>query len=273
MDKVGSDEILILSNSFDEMRQRLAASLESIKEQNLQLESRVALRTQQIRESRQKIQTLLRKVIYSQEEERLRIARDLHDTILQDISAFLIQLDICRMQPELITVQKIDHMKDVAVKIIDTLHTVIKDLRPSVNDDLGLEAAIVSMLEKRLKGRGIEFYLDIKGAIYKRLPPETEIALYRIVQECIVNIERHASASNVFVTINADSSDLEIIIEDDGIGFDLTGLTEYPLKDGRGLGTIGMRERAALIDGEVNIMSRPGEGTRVCIKVPINKEE
>lgn len=271
--RVGSDEIFLLSKSFDEMRDRLARSLESIKEQNVELENRVALRTQQIRDSRLKIQTLLKKIMYSQEEERLRIARDLHDTILQDISAFLIKLDVCRMQPEKINVEQIDNMRNVAVKIIDTLHTVIKDLRPSVIDDLGLEAATVSMLEKRLNEKGINFFLDIKRPIQSRLPADMEIALYRIIQECIINIERHSQAQNVFVVIDAKADSIDIIIEDDGVGFDLSELMSYPVKDGRGLGIIGMKERAALINGQVNILSKPGEGTRICINAPLTKED
>lgn len=138
----GSDELLELSSSFEDMRQKLADSLESIRQQNADLEIRVTQRTQQIREGRRKIRFLLKKVISSQEDERRRVARDLHDTILQDVSAFLIQLDICKMRPRQISVEKIDMMRQIVTRTIDNIHTMIKDLRPSPVDDLGANASI-----------------------------------------------------------------------------------------------------------------------------------
>lgn len=109
----------------------------------------------QFQESRQKIEHLLKKVITSQEDERKRVARGLHDTILQDTSAFLIKLDICRAHPELITVEKIDEMRKIALETIDNIHIVMKDLRPSILDDLGLDPAIMRLLETHLQGKGI----------------------------------------------------------------------------------------------------------------------
>ena len=266
---VGSDEILKLSTSFDEMRGRLAESLEKIRIQNVELESRVATRTQEIRESRKRVRHLLKKVISSQEEERRRIARELHDTILQDTSAFLIQLDICRLHPQLISVEKIDEMKGIAIVIIDGIHRVIEDLRPSLLDDLGIDAAIMWLLNKHLSAKGINFYLDFKSPLTRRLPQEVEILVFRILQEALVNIARHARAENVFNTSDVNKSHLTITIEDDGTGFDIDALMGLPVETGRGLGLMGMKERAKLLGGHLMIYSRPGEGTRVCIEVPL----
>jgi signal transduction histidine kinase len=266
---VGSDEILKLSTSFDDMRGRLAESLEKIRIQNVELENRVAMRTREIRESRKRVRHLLKKVISSQEEERRRIARELHDTILQDTSAFLIQLDICRLHPELVSVEKIDEMKGITIVIIDGIHRVIEDLRPSLLDDLGIDAAIMWLLNKHLSAKGINFYLDFKSPLTRRLPQEVEILVFRILQETLVNIARHARAENVFITSEVNETSLTITIEDDGTGFDIDALMGLPVETGRGLGLMGMKERAKLLGGHLMIYSRPGEGTRVCIEVPL----
>lgn len=266
---VGKDEILTLSKNFDDMRLRLAESLERIRTQNLELERRVELRTQEIRQSREKVEQLLQKIISSQEDERRRVARDLHDTILQDISAFLIQLDVCKLQPELITAGKIDEMRDIAVKAIDSIHAVIKDLRPTVLDDLGINAAIHWLLAKHLARRGINYYFDLESPLTRRLPHKIEITVFRILQEVLINIARHSRAQNVFVTVDADDANLEITIEDDGEGFDVHDMLSLPSDNGRGLGIMGMKERAMLIGGKMRIYSSPGEGTKVCLRVPV----
>ncbi len=269
---LGSDEILQLSKSFDDMRTKLAESLENIKTQNLELENRVAVRTQQIRESGQKIEHLLKKVITSQEDERRRIARDLHDTILQDTSAFLIKLDICRVHPEQITVEKIDEMRKIALETIDNIHTVIKDLRPTILDDLGLDAAITWLLATHLQEKGIHYYLDIESPLRKRLPPAVEITLFRILQEAIINTSRHANAENVFVVLDARETAIHITVEDDGDGFDVDALMGRPIENAKGLGIIGMKERASLLDGRLMVYSMPGEGTRVCMEIPLTEQ-
>ncbi len=270
---LGSDEILKLSRSLDDMRKKLSESLERIKTHNVELENRVAKRTREIREGRQKVEQLLKKIISSQEDERRRIARGLHDTILQDISAALIKMDICRMQPEIVTVEKIDEMREITMNIIDSIHIVIKDLRPSILDDLGIDAALMWLLTTHLKEKGITYFLDIESPIKRRLPPEVEITLFRILQEAIINIARHANAKNVFVTLDAGDFYLLIIIEDDGDGFTIDELMSHPIEGGRGLGIIGMKERALLIDGILQIYSLPGQGTKVCMQIPLKAEE
>jgi len=268
---LGSDEILTLSKSFDDMRAKLSESLESIKTQNQELENRVAKRTQQIREKREKIEDLLKKIISSQEDERRRIARDLHDTILQDTAAFLIKLDICKLQPDRITVEKIDETRNIALATIDNIHHVINDLRPSIIDDLGIEAAIKWLLDRHLGAKGITYYLDIESPIKKRLPAQLEITLFRILQESIINIARHADARSVFITLDAGDHNLLIIVEDDGVGFDVDELMKHPIVDSRGLGILGMKERASLIDGILQIHSASGEGTRMCLQIPMKE--
>ena len=267
------DEIGTLARSFDNMRIKLYESLESIHRHNIELENRVLERTQQIRQSRQKVESLLKKLLSSQEDERKRIARELHDDILQDISAFLIKLDICKMYPEKITTEKIDEMRMIALKTIDGIHNVIQNLRPTILDDLGLEAGIKWLLDKHLGERGIHYYLTIKAEPNKRFDPRVEIALFRILQESIVNIARHSEAGNVFVILKTEKDSVVVDIEDDGEGFDVHSVLRHTSDGGRGLGLLGMKERASLLDGKLQVCSSPGSGTKVSLRIPLKPLE
>ncbi len=264
-----SDEIGILAHSFETMRIKLAESLESIQRHNIELEHRVLERTQQIRQSRQKVASLLKKVISSQEEERKRIARGLHDDILQDLSAFLIKLEICRLYPDQINAAKIEEMRSIALRTIDGIHNVIQDMRPSILDDLGLGAAVKWLVDRHLGEKGIRYYLTIEAETDERFNPRLEITLFRIIQEAVINIARHAEAENVFVMLKVRENAVFFEIEDDGEGFDAHSMLRYTADSGRGLGLMGMKERASLIDGKLEICSEPGSGTRMCLKVPL----
>lgn len=270
---LGSDEILKLSSSFDDMRKRLAESLESIQSYNAELEHRVAVRTEQIRKSQQRVEHLLKKVISSEEEERKRIARGLHDEILQDLSAFLIKLDICRLDPGRVNAEKIDDMKSIIVKTLDDIHNVIQNMRPLILDDFGLEAAIVWLLDKHLGAKGIDYYIGVDKFTKKRFAARVEITLFRIAQEAIINIARHADAKNVLIALTADERWVSVCIEDDGRGFDAHEILKHPVESRRGLGILGMMERASLTDGKLLVHSVPGEGTRISVRVPLNPVE
>ncbi len=270
---LGSNEILALSKSFDVMRHKLAESLERVRTHNIELENRVAARTQEIKEGREKIEQILKKNISSQEDERKRIARGLHDTILQDLSAILIRMDTVRLHDELLNIAAIDEIMVIMMNTIDNIYAVIKDLRPSILDDLGVEASIDWLLNKHLKEKGIKYYVVNKFPIKRRFLPEIETALFRILQESIINIVRHSNAKNVFVTLEGSESHLLICMEDDGEGFDIQDLKRHPVEDGRGLGILGMEERVLLIDGEFQLKSEPGNGTKICIRIPLKTQE
>ena len=263
------DEIGILAKSFDTMRMKLSESLESIQRHNIELEHRVQERTQQIRLSRQKVESLLKKIISSQEEERKRIARGLHDEILQDLSAFLIKLDICKLYPEQFTTEKLEEMRGIAIKSLDDIHHVIQNLRPSVLDDLGLGAAVKWLLDRNLSEKGIQYYLTIDAGMDGRFDPRVEITLFRIIQEAIINIARHAKAENVIVVLRTQDHSVFVDIEDDGEGFDVHSMLRYTSDGGRGLGLLGMKERTSLLDGKLEVCSAPGSGTKISVRVPL----
>lgn len=272
----GSDEIGILSRSFETMRLKLVESMKRIREHAQELENRVRERTRQIKESQNRAEYLLKKVITSQEDERKRIARHLHDDTLQDLSAALMQIDMCGMHPGEIPKEKIGKVREIVLKSWEGVISVIQNMRPTLLDDLGLIAAIKSLLEKHLGEQGINYFMNTEAMPDARFRPEVETTLFRIVQEAIMNIARHAKAKNVFILFKTDDTSASIDIEDDGAGFDLTAFTNvaaHDLKDRRGLGLVGMKERALQLGGRMNICSQPGVGTKIVLTVPLNPAE
>ncbi len=268
----GRDEIGQLSSSFEVMRVRLADSLDDLQKYNVALEHLVMERTREISDSRLKIKELLKKVITSQEDERKRIARELHDVIMQDLAATLIKVDICRQYPESISVSKIDEIKQIIDKNLDNVYRIIKNLRPAILDDLGFEAAVRWLCDHHLEANGIHCYINVYNTISDiALTPQDEIGLFRIIQEAIINIAKHAGAENIFVLLEIRQNNLIIEIEDDGCGFDLhEAVLEHD--SARGLGLLGMKERASFFAWDLKMCSAPGEGTRINLKVPLTKE-
>jgi signal transduction histidine kinase len=202
---------------------------------------------------------LLRKVIAAQEDERKRLARELHDETLQQLTALGIQLDL--MDPS----QKSIDARRLVRRMADDLHRVIYDLRPSILDDLGLLPAILWCAE-RLTARGIAVQFEFPET-WIDLGPEARITVYRVVQEALMNIERHARAETVLIACTLTDALLSIEVEDDGIGFDPAEM-QQPRENGQGLGLLGMRERLALLGGTCTVDSQRGQGTRVVIRVP-----
>ena len=270
----GNDEIGVLSQSFETMRIKLVESMERITKHAQELETRVRERTRQINESQQRVAGLLKKVISTQEDERKRIARELHDDALQELSAALMRVDMCKLHPEQITMEKVNTIRNILGKTFESIIYIIQNLRPTLLDDLGLSAAIQSLLDMHLGERGINYIMNAESVKERRFRPEVEITLFRIIQEAVVNIAHHAKAENVFVLFKIDSNSqvLKVKIEDDGEGFLLNSLYAagaHDTKDPRGLGLLGMRERVSLIRGTMDIFSMPGIGTRIEISIPL----
>lgn len=203
---------------------------------------------------------LLRKVIAAQEEERKRLARELHDETLQQLTALGMQLDLMPAP------RRPAEARRLVDRMIDDLHRVIYDLRPSILDDLGLLPAIHWYAE-RLAARGVAVQFEFPEAP-PDLTPEARITVYRVVQEALSNIERHAKAETVLVACNVSANELTIEIEDDGTGFDPEEMRQ-PRENGQGLGLLGMRERLSLLGGTCSVESQPGQGTRVLIRLPL----
>jgi signal transduction histidine kinase len=208
-------------------------------------------------------------VIAAQEDERKRIARELHDSTSQSLTSLRIGLralsDRCA-EPDIR--RQAEELRAIAGHTLDDVHSLALHLRPSVLDDLGLPAA----LERHIADCRRRYDLDIDLAItglHNRLPPDVETALYRIVQEALTNVVRHAEAQTASVLIERHGSTLRAIIEDDGRGFDPGVVSQL---DGH-LGLYSIRERAELLGGSLTIETEPGHGASLFVEIPLTVEE
>ena len=253
------DEIGRLAAAFNDMGQRL----QSEEAQNRTL-------TRDLRRLAFERLELLKRLITAQEEERRRVARDLHDGLGQDLAGLAFRLEIVERlgadRPE----QARAHIRQLRAQIAETtnrVYDIILALRPSMLDDLGLAPALHAQAERVLKDTGVKFEMEASG-LARRLPPEIETALFRTFQEALYNVARHARARHVRLWLAAPDGQFEGEIVDDGCGFDI-GNVRPNENSPRGLGLLGMQERVTQCGGVLEIFSWPGAGTRVSIRIPL----
>jgi len=226
-----------------------------------------------LEDARKRYQTLLRQAITIQEEERKRIARELHDETSQQLTALALNLQALTEMMEMEHVQDTEikamlkRIHNIAVQASAEVARLIKELRPTLLDTLGLPAAIRNLAETNLTSRGINITTEFKGMEHRRLSPEAELTLFRVAQETMSNIVRHAEAKNAMIRLECNSDECILSIEDDGKGFNVSEITRIE-KDGRGAGLFGVRERMAAVGGKAYIESQPGKGARAIAKVP-----
>lgn len=210
----------------------------------------------------------LRKVITAQEEERRRIARELHDDTAQSLAAVGVAIEAALEEmPDTPARARLEQLKGHVNGSLSELHRVIYDLRPSVLDDLGLAAAVRWLADEYSRRTGVAIKVETCD-LEERLPPDIETAVFRVVQESLSNIERHAAADAALVQISREGAVLSVEIEDDGKGFEPEAVSVTP-ESARGLGLQGMRERVELLGGTFAITASPGCGTRVAVTVPV----
>ncbi len=210
---------------------------------------------------------LFKKAINAQEDERKRIARELHDETSQSLTAMLYAAEEALEMKNIAAIRKkIGAMRELAQHTLDGVHKLIFDLRPSMLDHLGLAPAIRWLAKSRLEARGVRVVIQEKGEI-GRLPAEIETALFRVVQEAITNIAKHSAARNVVIQYECRGDKVHVRVEDDGVGFNVADIEISP-DTPRGLGLIGMQERLELLGGEMYVHSSPGSGTAIEIIVP-----
>lgn len=199
----------------------------------------------------------------AQEEERARVARDLHDQVNQSLTGVLLRLEAARAvaPPELEA--EIAETSALAHRAMDELLTVARQLRPSALDDLGLKAAIAGQVEQ-LDRSGFELSFESEGELGD-LDPDTQLVIYRVSQEAIGNAIRHSEGKRIAVSLKRSADRVDLSVTDDGRGFSFAEATT-------GLGLGGMRERALLVGGELTTESRPGSGITVRLTVPVRYE-
>jgi PAS domain S-box-containing protein len=212
---------------------------------------------------------LLSRLATIQEDERRRIARELHDEAGQQLTALSLGLKALRGRPEAGPLAAdLAQLQELAELLGHSAHHLAWKLRPAALDDLGLEKALRDSFERwsDRAGVAVDFHCAL-GA--ERLPPDLETHLYRITLEALTNVRRHALATHVSVVLERRPDHLLAIIEDDGLGFHPEAMRKAASAEHR-LGLFGMQERAALMGGTLQIESSPGQGTSIFVRVPLN---
>jgi PAS domain S-box-containing protein len=213
---------------------------------------------------------LLRRVVTAQEDERRRVARDLHDNIGQLLTALSLGLKSVEEAGPLppAAIAPLELVRRVTKELSRAVRNLVLNLRPVALDDLGLQAALGQLLSDwsaQQPGIAIDFQAD--ALVAARLPPEVETAIYRVVQEALTNVFQHAHARRVRVVMEWQEGLVTAMVQDDGVGFDPQAAADSATD--KRLGLIGMRERAALAGGSLQIVSRPGGGTTVIARFPV----
>jgi len=250
---------------------------------NEELEVRVEARTQELADTNRILSVeveerralaqiraeLLQRLVTLQEDERKRIARDLHDQLGQQLTALRLKLMALRTDPELGPEQaaRAERLQEIATQIDSSVTFIAGQLRPSALDDLGLQEAL-KMYALEWSQR-FDVPLDYHSNVFlkQRLTPEVETHLYRIAQEALNNVVKHANATEVAVVLEKSETGVTLVIEDNGDGFDPK--TKQTLDPGHGFGLIGMTERSNLIGAHLEIESRAGRGTTIYVRVEI----
>jgi signal transduction histidine kinase len=211
---------------------------------------------------------LLERVMAVQEEERKRIALELHDQTGQPLTSLIITLGVLAEVTSMREVKAhVQDLRSLASRILQDVHDLALELRPSVLDDLGLLAALRHLHKEYQDRFRLPVDFQVLGLDGERLPSEVEIALYRIVQEALTNIARHAEAQSISVLLERRGALLKLIVEDDGHGFDVTSTMSAHSR--KRLGLYGMRERASLLGGTLTIESSSESGTAVFVEIPL----
>lgn len=219
---------------------------------------------------RENMQFYIAEITKAQEEERKRIARELHDETAQDLATLLLNFDAIIESKERLpqtTIHSIDQLRETAESIMEGVRRFSHELRPAILDQMGLLPAIEWLVDDINVSYGIDARMKVIGT-ERRFSPEVELVLFRIVQEAFRNVQKHAQASKIEVVVEFKEGKMRMSIFDNGTGFDVGGgLAELP-RAGK-LGLIGMDERARLLGGNLRIKSEPGKGTTIEIEAPV----
>ncbi|WP_003541756.1 sensor histidine kinase [Desulfotomaculum nigrificans] len=207
-------------------------------------------------------------IIRAQEEERKRVAREIHDGPAQSMANIVMRAEFClkllEMNPGMVKGELIS-LQQLVRQSLNDVRKIIFDLRPMVLDDLGLFPAIKRYVEEYKNQFNINVELVLLGS-ERRFETSLEVAVFRIIQEALTNIRKHAKAQHVVIKLELITTRINVYIKDNGCGFDID--TTKPKSDGSGYGLVGMRERIQLLKGAMTISSAPGKGTEISFWIP-----
>jgi PAS domain S-box-containing protein len=257
-----------LLRAQDELEQRVRDRTAELASTNRELAAEV----QERRAAEAQVKALFRRLVTVQEEERRRIARDLHDQLGQPMTVLRMELDALASRsadPSSFTSQAA-RMRGIAEELDRNIDFLTWDLRPAALDHLGLAAALAKLVNGWSERFGIAAEFGASWPERCRLPPEAEANLYRLTQEALHNIAKHAAARHVSLLLEHRADQAVLIIEDDGRGFVVDDVSTEPARGG--LGLVSMRERATLVGGEFHIESAPGQGTSIYVRIAMTRE-
>ncbi len=232
---------------------------------------------ERLRRARERLRKLARQNLVAEEQERRRIARELHDETSQTLSGIALQLQALVEMAEISGNQDAEFtvglkkVQSLTVQVHSEVSRLIADLHPALLDTLGLIPAVRQHAEARLHHLGINVSVEIKGRD-RRLPSDVEAALFRFVQGAIGNIAQHSKAKNAVIVLEYQPNELLLHISDDGQGFDVSKITDVE-ESGRGRGLFSMRERIGFLGGTSGVESQPGKGTAVWARVAIDRSD
>lgn len=245
------DVRVVLGEISDERFDRLAGAFNQMLEQ--------------LAQAAREMQQLSRQILQAQEDERYRLARDLHDEAAQSLTSLLVHIRLLERASNPAEAQRhVQELRELTARALEDVRRVALDLRPTILDDLGLAAALEWRVDEFNKQDGMRAAISVER-MEQRLPRDTELVLYRVGQEALSNVGRHAAACEVNVALRREDGWCILQVADNGVGFDPAHINT---RDGHGLGLVGMRERVAMIGGELEVASRPGAGARITARVP-----
>jgi len=218
-----------------------------------------------IQHQQQDLRVLAGRLMTAQDEERRRIARDLHDDLSQKLA--YLAMDIGKLTSKAVEQELKEDLRPLqarAVEVADSVRRISHQLHPSVLDDIGLEAALEQYCDEFAERSGIAAHFTSQN-VPNSLPREVASSLYHIFQECLRNVSKHSQARSVFVTLEGANNLLRLSVRDEGVG-----LAPDRLERGASIGLVGMKERAHLVNGSVSIQSKIGQGTEVTVEVPVH---
>jgi signal transduction histidine kinase len=261
------DEITRLNNELINLQRQLA-------KQNVELEKKVKRRTAKLEESEKRSRHLTFQLLSAQEEERQRLSRELHDELGQSLMVLKLQLKTLARElgsEEATGKNAFDQLSTSVDEIIESVRRLSWDLSPSILEDLGLMAALHNLfarVEEHYQLTGFTVEMDDLDPLFS---PEARINIYRVFQESLTNIAKHAHPIRVTVRARREDGQVAFAIEDDGVGFDMQAIRRlYQRK--RGMGLAAMEERVRLLGGTFHIESQPGRGTRINFTLPLSAE-
>lgn len=265
------DQVVGVSNIIRDIseRKRVLALLQQAHEE---LEMRIRDRTAELSTANDSLRELSSRLIQVQEEERSRIARDLHDEIGQLLTALKIDLQqVQRSEAGKALPGSLTDSLELVDRLLAQVRTLALDLRPSLLDDLGLVPALRWYANRQAKRNGWILSLSVEG-MTGRIPAPVEVACFRIMQEALTNVAKYARANTIDLTLRRQGQEVMLVIQDDGVGFDMLS-AQQRAQGGESMGLLGMEERARLAGGSLVISSTPGHGTRLHLRFPLPEHD